>query len=309
MKKKILVILLSFSIMTLAAGCSGPKAEPEKEALVQEQQPETDVSGPEDISEAEEKAPDPEPEAVEEKEEVSAEPEELQPESASKIPLEKGLTDENTTAVVYYEFKKDYGSDGANVSGTLEFEIPQLTMKSVEAGKINEDILKYFEKRLDETDEVVDFLGGGAMDPDDSDMSVQYTLEIGYEMTYLDESKVCLLLSGYEYSGGAHGMPFRKSLIYDLESGERLDAEDLFDVGEDEFSAAFIAAFETCMAESEDGFWADAMDYVKEGASFENEDFYLTESGTVFYFEPYVLASYASGYIEAEVPYDKVGLK
>ena len=63
------------------------------------------------------------------------------------------------------------------------------------------------------------------------------------------------------------------------------------------------------MAESPDDYWADAMDYVKEDASFDNEDFYLTESGTVFYFEPYELAAYVFGYIEAEVPYGSVGLK
>lgn len=300
--------MLSLSILSLAAACSNAGTEPEKEVSVMEDAPETDVSGPEDIPEPEEKMPEPEPEAVEEMEEAPIEPAETQPENVSKIPLEKGIADENTTAVVYYEFKKDYGADGANASGTLEFEIPQLTMKSVEAGKINEDILEYFEERLDEADGIVeDLSGGGAMGPDETDM--QYTLSIGYGMTYLDESKICLLLSGYEYSGGAHGMPFRKSLVYDLENGERMEAEDLFDVSEDEFAAAFIAAFETRMAEQEDEFWADAMDYVRAGASFENEDFYLTESGTVFYFEPYALASYASGVIEAEVPYDKMGLK
>lgn len=306
MKKKILALLLSFSILSLAAGCSNAKTEPEKETPVMEDVPETDVSAPEDIQEPEPEAPEPEtePEIPDETEEdVPANPEASKPGNTSRIPLEKGMADENTTAVVYYEFKKDYPSDGAEVLGSLEFKIPQLTMRSAGAGKINEDILKYFEERLDEMDETAEGLSGG------EDMTEPYTLEIGYEMTYLDENRICLLLSGYEYSGGAHGMPFRKALIYDLKSGEELEAEDLFDVSEDEFGAAFTAAFEARMAEAPDDYWADAMDYVKEGASFDNEDFYLTESGTVFYFEPYVLAAYVFGYIEAEVPYSSVGLK
>lgn len=303
MKKKILALLLSFSILSLAAGCSNAKTEPEKETPVMEDVPETDVSAPEDIGEPEPEAPVMEPEISDEKEEAPVEQEAPKVENTSRIPLEKGIADENTTAVVYYEFKKDYTSDGAEVLGSLKFTIPQLTMRSAGAGKINEDILKYFEERLDEMDETAEGLSGG------EDMTEPYTLEIGYEMTYLDENRICLLLSGYEYSGGAHGMPFRKALIYDLKSGEELEAEDLFDVSEDEFGAAFTAAFEARMAESPDDYWADAMDYVKEGASFDNEDFYLTESGTVFYFEPYVLAAYVFGYIEAEVPYSSVGLK
>lgn len=303
MKKKILALLLSFSILSLAAGCSNAKTEPEKETPVMEDVPETDVSAPEDIQEPEPEAPVMEPEISDEKEEAPVEQEAPKVENTSRIPLEKGIADENTTAVVYYEFKKDYPADGAEVLGSLEFTIPQLTMRSAGAGKINEDILEYFEERLDEMDETAEGLSGG------EDMTEPYTLEIGYEMTYLDENRICLLLSGYEYSGGAHGMPFRKALIYDLNSGEELEAEDLFDVSEEAFGAAFTSAFEARMAESPNDYWADAMDYVKEGASFDNEDFYLTESGTVFYFEPYVLAAYVFGYIEAEVPYSSVGLK
>lgn len=264
MKKKILALLLSFSILSLAAGCSNAKTEPEKETPVMEDVPETDVSAPEDIGEPEPEAPVMEPEISDEKEEAPVEQEAPKVENTSRIPLEKGIADENTTAVVYYEFKKDYPADGAEVLGSLKFTIPQLTMRSAGAGKINEDILKYFEERLDEMDETAEGLSGG------EDMTEPYTLEIGYEMTYLDENRICLLLSGYEYSGGAHGMPFRKALIYDLKSGEELEAEDLFDVSEDAFGAAFTAAFEARMAESPDDYWADAMDYVKEGASFDN---------------------------------------
>lgn len=311
MKKKILVMLLSLSLLSLAAGCSASKAEPENVASGGEEQPEADVSEPEDTEESAQKEPDTSREKADEKEEISAVPENAQTENASKIPLENGQPDGNSTAVMYYEFKKDYENDAATVSGTLEFKIPQLTMRSVEAGMINEDILEYFEEQLEEMEDMVeDFSEQWDFEEEDPDLSIQYTLGIDYELTYLDENKICILLKGYEYSSGAaHGMPFRKPLIYDLESGERMDAEDLFAVSEDKFASAFIAAFKNHMAESPDDYWEDAMDYVKEDASFENEAFYLTESGTVFYFEPYVLAAYSFGYIEAEIPYDSVPLK
>lgn len=306
MKKKFLVILLSLSILSLAAGCSAFKAESENEVSAIEEQPETDESVPEDNLESEPEVLDSESEKADDKDEIPVEPESAQTVNSSKIPLENGKPDENATAVMYYDFAKVYTSDSSATLGALELKIPQLTMRSVEAGKINADILEYFEEQLDDMDErMEDFSEWGDLSEEG-----QNTLEIGYKLTYLDDNKICLLLEGYEYNdGAAHGMPFRKPLIYNLETGERMDAEDLFAVSEDEFKAAFVDAFEERMAESPDDFWADAMDYVKEGASFENEDFYLTESGTVFYFEPYVLAAYAHGYIEAEIPYDSVGLK
>lgn len=310
MKKKILVILLSLSVLSLATGCSASKSEPESEGTAAEEQPGADENVPENELQPEAETPASEPQEADEKEEISAEPESAQTGISSKIPLEGGKPDENATAVMYYEFKKDYAFGGVDDAGSLEFKIPQLTMRSVEAGKINADILEYFEEQLDDMDEKMeDFSEWGDSGEEDQDLSLQCTLEISYRLTYLDDNKICLLLEGYEYSGGAHGMPFRKPLIYNLENGERMEAEDLFDVSEDEFKNAFLSAFEERIAESPDDFWADAMDYVKEEASFENEDFYLTESGTVFYFEPYVLAAYAYGYIEAEIPYDSVGLK
>lgn len=303
MKKKFLFIFLSVSILSMAAGCSASKAEPENEVSAIEEQPETDESVPEDNLESEPETPVSEPEK---EDEIPVEPESAQNVISSKIPLENGKPDENATAVMYYEFVKVYTSDSSATLGTLEFKIPQLTMRSVEAGMINEDILKYFEEQLDNWDETMEDFS----DWEDLSEEGQSNLEISYMLTYLDDNKICLLLEGYEYNdGAAHGMPFRKPLIYNLENGERMDAEDLFAVSEDKFKDAFVAAFEDRMAESPDDFWADAMDYVKEGASFENEDFYLTENGTVFYFEPYVLAAYAHGYIEAEIPYDIVGVK
>ena len=105
MKKKILALLLSFSILSLAAGCSNAKTEPEKETPGMEDVPETDVSAPEDIQEPEPEAPVMEPEISDEKEEAPVEQEAPKVENTSRIPLEKGIADENTTAVVYYEFK------------------------------------------------------------------------------------------------------------------------------------------------------------------------------------------------------------
>lgn len=311
MKKKILAILLSLSALTLVAGCSASETEPENAVSAMEEQAGEETGEPENEEEPEQETAVSEPEQTVEEEEAVVEPEDAQPEKASRIPLENGQPDEGSNAVVYYEFKKDYAFDESKVSGTLEFKIPQLTMRSMEAGKINEDILEYFEDQLDNMDETMkDFSEWGDLGEDGQDLLSECTLDIDYELTYLDDNKICFLLTGYEYnSGAAHGMPFRKSLIYSLEDGERMEAEDLFDVSEDRFGAAFISAFEEHMAESPDDYWEDAMDYVKEAASFDNEDFYLTESGTVFYFDPYTLAAYAYGYIEAEVPYDSVGLK
>ena len=81
MKKKILGILLSLSILSLAAGCSASKTEPEKAVSAGEEQAGTDVGELENKGEPGQEEPVVEPKEADEKEEVTAEPENAQPEN------------------------------------------------------------------------------------------------------------------------------------------------------------------------------------------------------------------------------------
>ena len=40
-------------------------------------------------------------------------------------------------------------------------------------------------------------------------------------ITYLDDHYVCVRADGYEYTGGAHGTPFRQYFVFDRETGAR----------------------------------------------------------------------------------------
>lgn len=308
MNKKRLLLILAITTLTLTA-CANTKQADE---TVNNMENRTEISDGEDLSDkTDENSPVSEnqipPLETEEtvKEEV---PEASAGDSASsaegQIQLENPQPDADATALMAYTFEKEYKDDNGNVFGKVTFTIPQLTLRSVTAGTINQEILQNFEARLEWADETAEPLE----DWDDSE-SLQYTMETGYRMTYVDNDRISILLEGYEYTGGAHGMPFREALIYDLGSGERLYAEDLFDVSEEEFAALFNEAYEKLINASPDTYWVDAMDYVKEEANFSNQAFYLTDEGVTFYFDPYILAAYAEGYIEVTIPYEKLPLK
>lgn len=304
MKKKLLIVLLSLGMISLFAGCT-ERTDSAGTVINEQEEAKRPESGEEEKEDVLQEQADPE-KTVSAEEPAGgglAKPEDTDA-GESPIVLENGQPDANATAVVYYIFEKEYTDQNKKVYGKTTYTIPQLAMRSMEAGMINQDILSWFEDSLAYADQAAKALDG----LEDSD-ALQYTLDVQYSLTYLDETKICLLLSGYEYSGGAHGMPFRTALIYDLNSGQKIETEDLFDVTEEDFSTLFTEAFSDLIAESPGDYWADAMDYVHEEASLENENYYLTETGVTFYFEPYVLAAYAYGYIEAEIPYDRLPLK
>lgn len=292
MKYKLTNGLLAMGVLLLMSGCTGTGQGKETDPVINTRD-QTEISEPEAEPE---KVPEEEPEVLTE--------DEAQDGSESAIVLQDGQPDENATAVMYYKFEKEYTDENGEVFGKVTFSIPQLTMRSMAAGDINQDILDCYETMLASADEMAE-----PYDNWEDTENLPYTLDVGYTLTYLDEEKICLLLEGYEYTGGAHGMPFREALIYNTGSGERIEAEKLFDVTEEEFSEMFIAAFSGQIADAPEDYWADAMDYVTESATFANARFYLSESGVNFYFEPYTLAAYAFGYIEAGIPYEQLPLK
>ena len=51
-------------------------------------------------------------------------------------------------------------------------------------------------------------------------------------------------------------------------------------------------------------YWEEAENTVHDVVSFYYDNAYLAEDGIVFFFEPYLLASYAQGFIDVKIPYD-----
>lgn len=319
MKKKWRIGLLTVGMLVMLSGCtqeaeqSGTDADvsASESAAVQEtasEEPEQEetVSG-EAQATASEEAEETEAEETTVAEESADGQEAALVASASEIVLENGQQDENTAALVYYEFQKEFTNQDGKTIGEVTYTIPQLTARSTEAGMINQDILAWYEDSLANADEMSDIAAEEEYETDSD--RLLYTSGAEYSLTYLDDTKICLLLDGYEYTGGAHGMPSKTALIYDLTSGQRLEAEDLFDVTEEEFETLFTEAFCELIESDSDEYWEDAMDYVGGAADFTNENYYLTETGVTFYFEPYELAAYARGYVEAEISYDKLPLK
>lgn len=130
-----------------------------------------------------------------------------------------------------------------------------------------------------------------------------------------EEELICLEAdySGYEYSGGAHGYPWRLHFLFDCSDGSEIDMADVIGVSEEEFR---VLAAEYTVADylgengglyfktEEDALYETVYQY----AGFDCQ-MYLGADGVVVEYSPYHLGPYASGTIEVTVPYEKLGLK
>ncbi len=130
------------------------------------------------------------------------------------------------------------------------------------------------------------------------------------DVAYQSDGILCIEAVGSEYTGGAHGAPFKEYFVFDRATGNRLGLSDLVDNSQEELQALAGAAFRALAEERNFAFESpeDLEHTVADDVSFES-DFYLSEEGIVFYYPPYAIAPYSEGFPEAVVPYDALRLK
>lgn len=140
--------------------------------------------------------------------------------------------------------------------------------------------------------------------------SMALTIDGDNAITYLDDHYVCVRADGYEYTGGAHGTPFRQYFVFDRETGARLSLSDVVENPVEELQAKVGAAFRELAEKTNFAFESpeDLEHTVADGISYESP-FYLSETGVVFYYAPYEIASYAEGFPEVTIPYSELEMQ
>ena len=140
--------------------------------------------------------------------------------------------------------------------------------------------------------------------------SMALTIDGDDAITYLDDHYVCVRADGYEYTGGAHGTPFRQYFVFDRETGARLSLSDVVENPVEELQAKVGAAFRELAEKTNFAFELpeDLEHTVADGISYESP-FYLSETGVVFYYAPYEIASYAEGFPEVTIPYSELEMR
>ena len=133
-----------------------------------------------------------------------------------------------------------------------------------------------------------------------------YELDIRYTLTRSTDRWISYYQDVYCYTGGAHGMTVRSSLNLDVQAGQKIKIGDLF---RDDYDYRTVIEQEIRRQIA-----LKADQYSNGGSDFtgiDEESFYITQNGLVFYFQIYELAPYARGIVEFTIPFDlvKTGLR
>lgn len=111
------------------------------------------------------------------------------------------------------------------------------------------------------------------------------------------------------FMGGAHGMPNAEYLIFDMDLQSQIAFNDMIKSEKlGDIHALYYDAFKAYLAkELEITKEKDIREYEETWAFKLSENFYLNQEGLVMVYQPYEMGSYAQGFIELTVPYDKLG--
>jgi hypothetical protein len=118
-------------------------------------------------------------------------------------------------------------------------------------------------------------------------------------------------LSGYWYTGGAHGYPSRAQFLFDLTTGQRYGIKDFYKGTEEEFKALVAEKVkEDFNRENKDYYYFagtedEAYDSAYESAALDDRAEF-TADGIDFLFYPYDLGPYASGFITIHISYEEL---
>jgi len=230
----------------------------------------------------------------------------------------------------------DLGSEELFNYGTIEYlsntyECPDcntdLVCTYVEYPVLNE----YPSYNIDKINEYMKGVAQSFIDEDHDEMSINNSCEehsehpSWYRITddyYVSAiNRICdnyltIDMSGYWYGGGAHGMPSRLQYMFDLTTGELKTLSDFYAGSEDDFKALVAEKtkehFLSCIEKDDYGtpYFADDAETVYaqayENVSLASGTIEFTDEGIIYYYPPYEMGPFASGFIDIKISYDEL---
>lgn len=139
----------------------------------------------------------------------------------------------------------------------------------------------------------------------EKDDNKYYSDELNCKISSIDEKYLSILQTGYEYTLGAHGMPYRISYIFDANTGETVSPETILGITKEQLNKKvvnlYLKKYDQLKGTDEMPFFARKV--VRESA--EKIDFsqscYIKNGTLRFYADPYALGPYVAGFIEVSI--------
>ena len=218
----------------------------------------------------------------------------------------------------------DLKNDDGVVMLKEKYELPQLELQYEDGSVCTDDahseelaVCKTFNDKIAQeatefdstSEESLEVAKTQYADLDDESKSTwtNYSQEITIESTYQTDGLLSVLLSGYEYTGGAHPFSYTKSWNFDLTTGEFITYDNLTNNDNPlgyNLSTAIVSVISDKIYEDDldEQYFEDFQETLDDLST--NATIYFSKDGLVATFDAYVLGAYALGAQTFTVPYE-----
>lgn len=121
-----------------------------------------------------------------------------------------------------------------------------------------------------------------------------------YTVTYFGACAVSIYFDRYEYTGGAHGNTLRESQTWNIKNCVTIELSQIVRCPPD-YKTYILSEVESQIEKEPEMYFENYHELIAE--NFNENSFYCTPEGIVFYYQQYDIAPYSSGIREFFIPY------
>lgn len=237
-----------------------------------------------------------------------------------KIDVTEAFTEEsrvmlgNEAGKISYEGKileKDYEAEDGTIVCSVKVEYPVIAQDTEGIRRINAFYEKWAQDTMNSYSEDEQSTVAIAMEvyKESKDASWLAPWEEDYTVASVSTygPYISVFHDAYMYEGGNHGMPYRTVHTFLADDGSEVTFTDMTNIPDETVLEIIKNAFINKINTADMHFFENARKTVLE-MQIEDIKYYLSEEGVVFYFSPYEIAPYSSGYIEVKIPYAEIGM-
>lgn len=238
---------------------------------------------------------------------------EIDAETAAEVPAEdEAVTQDPETAesseglkLTMKTFKKEYKTEDGLVYKEISFEYPSAEDKSEAAQALNKfykNLLSKWKKEavkdLEDAEEII---------TENKDIGRHYSDQVTCEIICNDKDYISVLQTGYEYTMGAHGLPYRYTYIFDAKTGKKVSAASLLGMSKNKLNqkvrSLYLKKYDNTQKAEDYMFYQDRSEVkaTLDKTDFNQNLYYLKNGKVRFYVYPYAVGPYAAGFIEVAV--------
>ena len=217
--------------------------------------------------------------------------------------LKNGRVFIDSVTIVHVEKEAEYNHEN-EITGKVFSLQPVLVEKYKSLETINKKIDEYYKCVWNEWNKLIDKrkeLFQSNVENQTNKNITERTLTDGlvYEIKYNKNGILCVVRERYLYEGGAHGIPLRKSFVFDLNSGSEMKLHEILHISFDELTTKIKERLEFLYSADGEEFVNECLKQIENRYHEVDEfQFYINNNAIYIFFGVYEIAGYAMGFMD-----------